>query len=144
MFVIDTDHLGILQRRRGEEFDCLTKRIAEVGDSDVYVTIISFHEIVSGWTKYVKQSQDPQRIVSGYARLEQVLRDFSFAQVLPFSVVGSEVFEDIKRQKVNVATMDLRIAAIAIAQRMTVITRNTVDYERVPGLSVQDWTIPKS
>jgi tRNA(fMet)-specific endonuclease VapC len=49
-----------------------------------------------------------------------------------------------KRKRVRVATMDLRIASIAISQHMTFITRNTVDYERIPGLIVQDWTIPIS
>lgn len=37
--------------------------------------------------------------------------------------------------------MDLRIASIAISQQMIVVTRNAVDYERIPGLVVQDWTL---
>lgn len=123
------------------KFSNILKRIAEVSDLNVYLTIISFHEIVAGWTKYVKQSNDPLKIVSGYARLEQVLRDFSCSQVLPFSLAASEVFEDLKRKKIRVATMDLRIASIAISRQMTVVTRNTIDYERIPGLVVQDWTI---
>lgn len=129
MFILDTDHLGILQGHRGEDCANVLKRIAVVSDSNVYTTIVSFHEIVAGWTN---------------ARLEQVLKDFSCSQVLPFSLAASEVFEDFKRKRVWVATMDLRIASIAISQHMTVITRNTVDYERIPGLIVQDWTIPIS
>ena len=39
--------------------------------------------------------------------------------------------------------MDLRIAAIVIANQMTLLTRNTVDFERVPNLAFEDWTIPK-
>ncbi len=144
MYILDTDHLGILQGRRGEDCNRLLKRIEEVSDSNVYTTIVSFHEIVVGWTKYVKQSNNPQKIVAGYSRLEQVLKDFSCSQVLPFSLAASEVFEDFKRKKIRVATMDLRIASIAISQHMTVVTRNTVDYERIPGLIVQDWTIPVS
>ena len=50
-------------------------------------------------------------------------------------------FEDFKRKKIRVATMDLRIASIAVSQQMAVVTRNTVDYERIPGLVVQDWTV---
>jgi predicted nucleic acid-binding protein len=37
--------------------------------------------------------------------------------------------------------MDLRIAAIAWANGMTVLTRNLVDFGRVPNLSVEDRTI---
>ena len=36
--------------------------------------------------------------------------------------------------------MDLRIAAIALRQGLTVLTQNTVDFEKVPNLSVADWT----
>jgi tRNA(fMet)-specific endonuclease VapC len=36
--------------------------------------------------------------------------------------------------------MDLWIAAIALTNSMTVLTRNRVDFERVPGLTVEDWT----
>ena len=54
MFILDTDHLGILQGPRNVSFSNILKRIAEVSDSNVYLTIISFHEIVAGWTKYVK------------------------------------------------------------------------------------------
>ena len=41
----------------------------------------------------------------------------------------------------KIAEVDLRIASIAISQQMTVVTRNTVDYDRIPGLIVQDWTV---
>jgi predicted nucleic acid-binding protein len=37
-------------------------------------------------------------------------------------------------------TMDLRIASFAIAQRMTLLTSNQVDFARVPDLSMDDWT----
>jgi tRNA(fMet)-specific endonuclease VapC len=37
--------------------------------------------------------------------------------------------------------MDLRIAAIAIANQMTLLTQNTVDFERIPGLSIGDWLL---
>jgi tRNA(fMet)-specific endonuclease VapC len=140
MYILDTDHLGILQGPRNDACSNVLKRIADASDSNVFTTIISFHEIVAGWTKYVKQSNDPQKIVAGYARLEQVLKDFSCSQVLPFSLAASEVFEDLRRTKIRVATMDLRIASIAISQQMTVVTRNTVDYARIPGLALQDWT----
>jgi tRNA(fMet)-specific endonuclease VapC len=61
--------------------------------------------------------------------------------VLSFSEAAADIFEDLRKQKIRVATMDLRIGSIAIANRMTVLTRNTVDFQRIPNLSFEDWTV---
>ena len=35
--------------------------------------------------------------------------------------------------------MDLKIASIALANDATLLTRNTNDFRRVPGLRIADW-----
>jgi tRNA(fMet)-specific endonuclease VapC len=37
---------------------------------------------------------------------------------------------------------DLLIAAIALARGLTVVTHNTSEFGRVPGLAIEDWQIP--
>jgi tRNA(fMet)-specific endonuclease VapC len=141
VFIFDTDHLGILQRQRSPEYDRLVAKMSPIDETDIDITIVSFHEQVNGWTKFVKGARESVKIVTGYQRLEQIIKDFAAAQVLPFSTAAAEIFDDLKSKKVRVATMDLRIASIAIAQRMTVVTRNTVDFSRVPELQIIDWTV---
>ena len=33
----------------------------------------------------------------------------------------------------------LVIAAIALANRMTLVTHNTTEFSRIPGLALEDW-----
>jgi predicted nucleic acid-binding protein len=66
---------------------------------------------------------------------------FARAQVLPFSAAAADVYDELRRSRVRVGAMDLRIASIVIANQMTLLTRNTVDFERVPDLPIEDWTV---
>jgi tRNA(fMet)-specific endonuclease VapC len=73
--------------------------------------------------------------------LARVLQDFTEALVVPFDAVAAAIFEELVAQRVRVGTMDLRIAAIALSRRMVMVTRNTSDFRKVPGLQIEDWTV---
>lgn len=141
MYILDTDHISILESRRGDEFTKLMRRISAADRSQLHVTIVSFHEQVTGWNRYLANAVKSEGVVKGYAQLERLLENFSTANLVPYSTAAADIFEDFRKQKVRVATMDLRIASIAIANHMTLLTRNTVDFERVPNLSFEDWTV---
>ncbi len=44
MYLLDTDHVGILQRKTQPEFGRLAVRMADFEPSDFFVSIVSFHE----------------------------------------------------------------------------------------------------
>ena len=141
MYVLDSDHLSILQRQQGLEFSNLVKRCAAFNASDFFVTIISFHEQVNGWTKYVARAKNAHALTRGYMELEGIIESFARAQVLPFSTAAADIYDELRKRRVRVGAMDLRIAAIVIANQMTLLTRNTVDFERVPDLTFEDWIV---
>jgi tRNA(fMet)-specific endonuclease VapC len=60
--------------------------------------------------------------------------------VLLFEDPAVAEFKRLKQSKIRIGTMDLRIASIALANTATVISRNLRDFQRVPGLHVEDWT----
>ena len=142
MFVLDTDHLGIIQDRTEPEFTILTGHMRQHRLEDFYVTIVSFQEQVAGWNLYIQRARDVPGLVRGYAMFQRVLADFERMNVLPLSGEAADLFIRLRKSGVRVGTMDLRIGSIALDHGFTVLTRNTVDFERIPGLRVEDWTIP--
>jgi tRNA(fMet)-specific endonuclease VapC len=141
MYILDTDHIGILQRQRGNEYEVLSRRMAAHIKTEFHTSIVTFHEQLLGWNAYIARAKDQSGIVRGYGKLEQILTDFANAQILPFDEAAAEVFDDLRAQKVRVSTMDLRIASIALATGMMVLSRNLVDFHRVPNLQAEDWTL---
>jgi tRNA(fMet)-specific endonuclease VapC len=104
------------------------------------VTIISFQEQVRGWLAYLNKARTPAAILHGYVELEAILRDFCQANVLPFDRAAQDRFADLHRHRLRIGTMDLRIAAIALATGATLLSRNLRDFSQVPGLVVEDWS----
>ena len=96
MYIFDTDHLGVLQRLRGPDYQKLLLRLADSDQKLFYTTIVSFHEQINGWTKYIKNSVQAEKTVTGYWRLENILSDFPRAQVLPFSSDAAEIFVELR------------------------------------------------
>jgi tRNA(fMet)-specific endonuclease VapC len=61
-------------------------------------------------------------------------------QILTFTLQAIDRYESLRRNKLGVKGNDLRIAAIALENSATVVTRNRIDFERIPGLLIEDWS----
>ncbi len=142
MFILDTDHLTFLQRKDSAEHHALSERMRIYPLEKFHVTIVSFHEQVNGWNNLLQRSQLPHAIVRAYSMFEELLSDYTRLNVLSFDINAAAIFTDMRRNGVRVGTMDLRIAAIALDNGFTVLTRNVIDFGKVPGLDTEDWTTP--
>lgn len=142
MFVLDTDHLGIIQDRTEPEFSNLSGRMRQHRLEDFFVTIVSFQEQVAGWNLYIQRARDVSGLVRGYAMFQRVLADFAKLNVLPLTTDAASAFISLRKSGVRVGTMDLRIGSIALVHDFVVLTRNTIDFGKITGLRVEDWTAP--
>jgi tRNA(fMet)-specific endonuclease VapC len=140
MFILDTDHIGILQRQSGAGFYRLLERLAQFPRSAFHLPIISFHEQALGWHTYINRAKSIEQVINGYRMFQLVLKDFNTFKVLAFDDSAGEVFLSLRKMKLRVGSMDLRIGSIALANGFTLLTRNFVDFQKVPGLKVEDWT----
>lgn len=141
-YLLDTDHFSLLQGREEPASTHLERRLKSVSRSLVKTSIVSFEEQARGWLAWLRRARKPADLLKGYDFLHQLLRDYSSIEVLPFDAVALAELQRLQSARVKIGTGDLRIAAIALVHSATVLTRNLRDFRQVPGLSVEDWTVP--
>jgi tRNA(fMet)-specific endonuclease VapC len=65
---------------------------------------------------------------------------------LPFNDAAADQYATIRQHLESlglvIGPLDLQIAAIALANGCALVTHNTTEFGRVPGLSVEDWQVP--
>jgi tRNA(fMet)-specific endonuclease VapC len=138
MLLLDTDHLVEYQKGTSVESRRLKERLDRA--TDLYgTTIITVEEMMRGWIAAVRRIHDPHGQVSAYAKLRQLFRFFATWPVLDWNGAAAGRYDSLKRAKTRIGTMDLKIASIALANDATLLTRNMNDFQRVPGLRVEDW-----
>ena len=138
MFVVlDTNHFSELVR----DSQCaaaLKRKIAESG-GDVFVTIITGQESFEGWFALINRERAGRDQTKAYAQFLRSIETLVKFAILPFDTDAARVFHRLKDQGVRIGTMDLKIAPICITRDMTLLSRNLVDFEKVPGLRVENW-----
>ena len=139
MVILDTDHLSVFDQDTLEGFN-LGRRLAALPEEEVAVTIITYEEQMRGWLTYVARANSTQRQIEAYRKLQLHIEQFRRIPLLDYDENAAAQFERLRQARVRIGAMDLKIAAIALANDATVLTRNLVDFNKVPNLKVEDWT----
>ena len=102
--------------------------------------MISVEEQLSGWYRRLRQARKPDQLAVVYQRLATTVQLLSGWQILSFTQPAIIRYDQLRAARLNVRKMDLRIAAIALENSATVVTRNRQDFLRIPGLQIEDWS----
>jgi tRNA(fMet)-specific endonuclease VapC len=78
--------------------------------------------------------------VQAYHRLRRHLDNYRQVLTLGFDEKAAAKFQSLRRTRIRIGSMDLKIAAIVLSQGATLLSRNLVDFGKVPELKVEDWT----
>ena len=138
MIVLDTDYLTFLKYEEAPVAQRIHARMKQRGEVFT-TTIVCFEEQMRGWMAYLKKAKTVSEQVVAYEFLGEHLRLFCGVRVLPFDSDAAARYQDLRRQKFRVGSMDLKIAAIVIQNSGTLLTRNRKDFEQILGLRVEDW-----
>jgi len=138
MLILDTDHLVEYQKGTSAEAYRLKERL-DLASEPYGTTIVSVEETMRGWMAALRRINSPRGQINAYVKLRQLFRFFGSWSVLDWDDAAVDEFERLRLANTRVGTMDLKIASIALANEAKLLTRNTADFEKVPGLSVEDW-----
>ena len=114
-------------------------RRLETAQPDVFTTIVTIQETTQGWLAEINRRKPGRDQLRPYAQFSRAVGLFGKITILPFDEECADVFHHLQDDRIRVGTMDLKIAAICLAHDMMLLTRNLVDFDKVPGLRVENW-----
>ena len=106
--------------------------------AEVRISTITLFELYVGATTSTKPNE----------RLHQLEILLKTIETIPFQVAEAEkaaiVKADLKAKGQGIGPLDTLIAGSALAHNLILVTNNTDEFQRVPGLQCLDWTKTKS
>lgn len=128
-FMLDTNIvIYVINRRPFEVLDTFNRYA-----SRMCISSITLAELLHG----VEKSSKPEH------NRRQVEEFVSLLEVLEYGPEAAahygEIRADLERQGISIGVNDLHIAGHARSQGLTLVTNNLGEFERVRGLSVDNW-----
>ncbi len=129
MYLLDTNTLIYFFKGMGN----VAERLLSKSPKDISIPSIALYELEVG----IAKSNNPKK------RKQQLESLVSRITILPFASKEAEVAAMIRAELENLGTpigpYDTLIAGIALSQNATLVTHNTKEFNRVQGLSIEDW-----
>jgi tRNA(fMet)-specific endonuclease VapC len=136
LYVLDTDILSLYQRGHPE----VCRRVSSHPLVELAITVITVEEQISGWYTLLRRATKRDQIALAYRRLAITIPFLARWAILEFPEPAIQRYEDLLTMKLNIKKMDLRLAAITLESMGILVTRNLRDFQRIPGLTIEDWS----
>jgi tRNA(fMet)-specific endonuclease VapC len=136
LWVLDTDILPLFQY--GHPTVC--QHCALHSPVELSISVISVEEQFLGWYTRLRRAKARDELARSYQGLTQFAGFISRVQILTFTEPAIMRYEQMLALKLNIGKKDLRIAAVALENGATLVTRNLQDFRQIPGLVLEDWT----
>jgi tRNA(fMet)-specific endonuclease VapC len=139
LWVLDTDSLSLLERGNPK----IQGRLRQTNADSVAISIVTAEEKMKGRLAAINSLSGIERVdrlAIAYRALQSSIEDLQILPILPFSELAKDRYCDLLQQKIRVGSHDLRIAAIVLSVEGILVTRNHRDFEKVPGLQIDDWS----
>ena len=137
MHSLDTNHLSELgyNSTAGARLRAKLDQL----NADAVTTVISVEEELGGWLAKVNKCRESDLQIHIDGLLTERVNFLARWTILQIDSESLAQFRTFRKQGIRIGTQDLKIACIALAHDATVLTRNLVDFQQVPGLRVENW-----
>jgi len=129
--MLDTNICIYIIRKRPER---VLRRLQRCRVSDIGVSAITLSELEYGAAKSVKPQQNKLALIEFLAPIE----------ILPYDDMAARQYGELRAHLEGdgtpIGSPDMLIAAHALSLKCTLVTNNEVEFQRVPGLSIENWT----
>ena len=140
VILLDTDHISILKYREHPRCVRLNERLAAAATTEALATtIVSAEEQFRGWMAEIHRERDFHIQTTHYEKLAKMLSFFAGWQAELFDADAVDGLMRLRQSRIRIGTQDLKIAAIAISRDALLLSANPRDFQRVPGLRVENW-----
>jgi|SRR5271157_606619 len=134
-YLFDTDHLTLFQRGH----TTLRQRLALQPAGAVGIGVVTVEESLRGRLAQLARAGDGPTRIYAYGLLVEALLDFACFPILPYNQPAEGWFQQLR--PIRIGTQDRKIAALALANQLILVTRNRRDFTRVLGLVLEDWSV---
>lgn len=111
---------------------------------DIYICIVGVHESLAGWMNRINaEPPNSAKVIDYYRKFGMTAQALNEYRVLPYDEDARQVYLALPPESRAVSANDKRVASIAIARNLIVVTENLRDFKKLlPEGRVQDWTRP--
>ena len=143
LYALDTDHLSLFDRNH----PIVVSRVLAIRKrklNNLSTTVVSLEVQIRGRLAQIrKAATSPEHLTLAYKRLAPTFELFAGLDILDYNIEADVYFREFRKASIRIGTQDLRIASIVLAHGGVLLTRNLRDFEQVPGLMIQDWSIER-
>jgi tRNA(fMet)-specific endonuclease VapC len=136
-YVLDTDVFSLWRLAH----PVVSQRVSSCPVGDLFVTIITVEEQLMGWSTQLRRVRKRDDLARVYQHLTDTVDWLAGTQILSFTEPAIVRYEYLRTLRLNIGGYDLRIAGIALEHAAILVTRNLRDFQRVPNLIVEDWSV---
>lgn len=139
MYLLNTSVVSnFLDERR--YYPQLTAKILNQPPEQIFISIITVEEILQGALASVQKVKRKTSVTKAYQYFEDLFDALHQFQILSYSPKAESIYQSLPAKTKRIGTQDCRIAAIAHANELIVVTVNVNDFVSIGLTDVEDWT----